>query len=89
MKNPITLLFAIGLASCAAPKAIVVEEAPEKPVKTAVADISPPATPGEPNDGLRIGDDDLLTLPSDEQLRPSSAPGGDSAAPVTIRPPKE
>ncbi len=91
MKKSFTLLFVIGLASCAAPKATVVaEEAPVKPVeKNAVADISPPiSVAGDPNDGLRIGDD-ILALPSDEQLRASPTPSGGGTAPVIVRPPKD
>lgn len=75
------------MASCAAPKAVVVEETPVKPVSKAVADTPSPTVTGGHDDGLR--EPDMLALPSDEQLRRSSAPSGDGASPVTLRPPKE
>ncbi len=87
MKTLFTLPLFLGLASCAAPKAIVIEVAPVKPVKKAVADAPKPSVPGDPNDGLRLPD--MLALPSDDQLRRSTAPSGDGAAPVIARPPKE
>jgi hypothetical protein len=88
LKNPFILLFAIGLASCAAPKAIIVEETPVKAVKNTVAEAPKPQVPADPNDGLRLPDD-MLALPDDAQLRPSAAPSGDGAAPVIVRPPKQ
>jgi hypothetical protein len=88
VKNPITILAAIAMASCAPPKAIIVEEAPVKPVKSALADAPKPPVPTDPNDGMRLPSN-MLALPDDSQLKPSGAPAGDAAAPVIVRPPKE
>lgn len=87
MKKPFTLIFALGLVSCAAPKAIVVEEAPKKRVEK-VAPVSEPLAPALADDGLRLPED-MLTLPNNSQLRPSAKPSGDGAAPVIVRPPKD
>lgn len=86
MKTPFTLLFALGLASCAAPKAIVVEEAPKKRVEK-VAPVPEPAAPALADDGFRYPD--YLTLPNSSQLRPSAKPSGEGAAPVIVRPPND
>jgi len=90
-------LLAIGLASCSAPKATIVEEAPIESgpnialTQPAISPISPKATkptlPIARNTGLRLPD--MLGLPQDEQLR--SAPGApkDGKATVIARPPEE
>lgn len=88
MKNPLTLAFIIGMASCAAPKAVVIEEAPVKPKENAVAAAPEPRPPSDPNDGLRLPED-MLALPDDSQLRSASSPSGDGDATVITRPPKE
>lgn len=87
MKNPFTLLFVIGLASCGAPKAIIIAEAPVKPAENAVAAAPEPIVPADTNDGLRLPD--MLALPDEAQLRSSPDPSGDGKATVITRPPKE
>ena len=88
MKTLLLAIFGFGIASCAAPKATVVAETP----KTQTDEITPSeplANPSmEPDDGLRIGDD-ILALPSEEQLRSSPIPSGDGDARVIARPPAE
>lgn len=88
MKNPAILFLAAGLASCAAPKAIVIEEAPiEK--QEAVASIPQPAQPTLPaNDGMRLPED-LLSLPDESQLRSAAPVPKDGDATVITRPPQE
>ena len=88
MKNTLTLAFIIGMASCAAPKAVVVGEAPVKPKENAVAAAPEPRVPADANDGLRLPED-MLALPDDSQLRSSSGSAGDGDATVITRPPKE
>ena len=86
MKNPLILLTALALASCGPPKAIIVAEAPVKPVAKPAA-APAPAVPSAPDDGLRLPD--LLALPDDEQLRSSPDPSGGGNATVITRPPAE
>ncbi|MGJ8632738.1 MAG: hypothetical protein ACSHX7_02375 [Luteolibacter sp.] len=77
------------LASCAAPKATIVEEVPEKPVAKKVA-VVPKQIDPEPvpqDTGLRLGDD-MLTMPDDSQLR-SISPESHTGSPVIARPPSE
>lgn len=84
MKNPLILLAAIALASCAAPKAVVVAEAPKKKVVTA------PAAPEEPalaDDDLRLPD--MLTLPDDTQLRSAAPLKKEGDATIITSPPTE
>ncbi|MFK7851777.1 MAG: hypothetical protein AB8D78_12445 [Akkermansiaceae bacterium] len=89
MKNPIIIAIAIGLASCAAPKATVVAETPKEKTEEKPSEVVAETTlPAGPDDGLRIGDD-ILALPSDEELRPSTASRGDGDATVITRPPAE
>lgn len=86
------LASALALMSCAAPKAIVVAEAPvpdmEKPDDASAA--SEPAVPSTSDDGIRLPD--MLGLPDEGELRSAaSLPGGktpDSGA-VIARPPTE
>jgi hypothetical protein len=89
VKYPAILLLAIGLASCAAPKAIVIAEAPMKK-ETAAAD--PASQPKQANlpadDGMRLPED-LLALPADNQLRSVAAEPKDGDATVIARPPKD
>jgi hypothetical protein len=88
VKKPLTLAFILGMASCAAPKAVVVGEAPVKPKENAVAAAPEPRVPTDANDGLRLPAD-MLALPDDSQLRSASNPSGDGDATVITRPPKE
>jgi hypothetical protein len=97
VKKSAPFLLAIGLASCSAPKATIVEEAPVESgpnialTQSGIAQVSPkatkPALPIARNTGLRLPD--MLGLPQDEQLR--SAPGApkDGKATVIARPPEE
>lgn len=86
MKNPLILLAAIALASCATPKAVVVEETGKK--KQPASAPAPPETPAAlADDGLRLGED-WLTLPEDTQLR-STAPIKDGNATIITRPPSD
>ena len=71
MKNPFILLSALALASCAPPKAIVIQEAPKTQQPAAASTTPVEKTAALPDDGLRLGD--MLTLPDDNQLR-SAAP---------------
>ncbi len=99
MKKTATFLLAIGLTSCAAPKATIVAEAPvnaapkkSKTTQTAVADFSQEAIKPTPlpvrRDGLRLPD--MLALPQDDQLRSApDAPKDGSKATVIVRPPEE
>lgn len=91
MKNPLILFTALGLASCAAPKAVVIQETPVEAPKPEAPSPTPagPRNPvvSAPDDGLRIGDD-ILALPKDEELR-SSNPSGDSDSTIIARPPAD
>ena len=87
MKYPAILLLAIGLASCAAPKAIVITEAPKK-----VEPAEPAPQPKQANlpadDGMRLPED-LLALPEDSQLRSAATEPKDGEATVIARPPQD
>lgn len=84
MKNPVILLSALALASCAAPKAAVIPEVPKKPViKAPVA----PEKPALADDGLRLPD--MLTLPDDTQLRSTAPLKKEGDATIIARPPSE
>lgn len=87
------LLPFVLLASCAAPKAVVVEE----PKKNEVVEESIPEEPavpdpGLPDDGFRMPD--LLTMPNDAEFRStipqpeSSGTGAVIARPPTDPPPR-
>jgi hypothetical protein len=74
------------LLSCAAPKAIVVTEAPETKT-TASAAVTEPATPNEPDDGIRLPD--MLGLPDEGELRSAATSPGKTpeSGAVIARPP--
>jgi hypothetical protein len=87
----VRLAPALALLSCAAPKAIVVEEVevpaqPPAPEAVVIEDLPPPL----PDGGFRMPD--LLAMPGDEEFRatspafPSSQPGSGA---VIARPPTE
>ena len=94
MKNPFIALLALGLASCAAPKAKIIYQVPEgfydKKEDIVQAPAAPaPKLPGAGDDGMRLGDE-ILSLPDESQLRataPDTPNKGDAA--VIARPPKE
>jgi hypothetical protein len=88
VKKPAILFLAIGLASCAAPKAIVVEEVSPVRKKQAPAAAPKPTPPTLPaNDGMRLPED-LLALPDDSQLRSAATPNEGDAI-IIARPPEE
>jgi hypothetical protein len=61
---------ALALMSCAAPKAIVVEEAPK--TKTGEITAAPePLVPNKPDDGIRLPD--MLGLPDEGELRSAAS----------------
>jgi hypothetical protein len=78
VKKTLTLLSAAALASCATPKAVVVAPPPKKNVEKVAAPLSESPAPALTDDRLRLGDD-ILALPSDDQLR-STAPTQKSGA---------
>lgn len=91
--NLLRTIPVIAVASCAAPKAIVVEEALPEPVlkgppAVAQEESQPPELPDLQNDGLRLPN--LLDLPGDEELRAgvSDKPARGSGA-VISRPPTD
>ncbi len=94
-KNKLILLTrlspALALLSCAAPKAVVVEEAPvskkESVQQTAAAEPEPAAS-SLADDGIRLPD--MLGLPGESEFRstrPATTSGGSGA--VIARPPVE
>jgi len=90
VKNPLIALIALGIVSCT-PKAEIVAVTPSsKPIKSQAANPQPKnLLPALPNDDMRIGDD-ILALPSDDQLRSSSnKPDREGEASVIVRPPSE
>jgi hypothetical protein len=81
---------ALALLSCAAPKASVVAENPTQETKPAeTAAVPEPATPGEPDDGIRLPD--MLGLPDEGELRSSASVPGKTpeSGAVIARPPSE
>jgi len=87
VKNPVILLAALALSSCAPPKAIVVEEAPKKQERATAtaAPVEKPAATAD--DGLRLPD--MLTLPDDDQLRSTAPTEKDGDATVITSPPSD
>lgn len=87
MKNPVILLAALALSSCAPPKAIVVEEAPKQlqPAAKPSAPVEKPAATAD--DGLRLPD--MLTLPDDDQLRSTAPTEKDGDATIITSPPSD
>lgn len=81
---------ALALLSCAAPKASVVAEAPAQETKPAEnAAVPEPASPGEPDDGIRLPD--MLGLPDEGELRSAASLPGKTpeSGAVIARPPAE
>lgn len=90
MKPLLILIAPLFVVSCAAPKAVVIEDEPTPPPTTIAQAPEPPAEPPKPTsptDGLRLPD--MLTLPGEKQFRPSTSPTADPARPVISRPPVE
>jgi hypothetical protein len=97
VKKSISFLLAIGLASCSAPKATIVEEAPINSgpnlalTQPGVAPVSlkeaKPTLPIARITGLRRPD--MLVLPQDEQLRSAPSTAKEGKATVIARPPEE
>lgn len=91
-KHTFLALIGLVLASCAAPKAAVVEQAPTpKKQKAAPEPIVPePELAAFPDEGLRLPE--MLDLPSDRDLRGSKPPAsniGSEAGAVISRPPTD
>lgn len=83
---------ALALFSCAAPKAIVIEKAPE-PKKEAVAEatVPEPQVPALPDDGIRMPTN-ILSLPDDAEFRattPVAPKPADGGSGVIVRPPTD
>jgi hypothetical protein len=84
------LALSLALCSCAAPKALVVEDAPVSKKETAgqTAAVAPEPSVGSPaDDGIRLPD--MLGLPGENEFRstrPATNTGGGSGA-VIARPP--
>lgn len=92
-KSILSAFAAMILASCAAPKAVVVEAAPapknEAPVPE-VAAVAPQVPAMKPDDGLRMPD--MLALPSESEFRATGAspvPKSPAESAVISRPPTE
>ena len=79
------------LAACAAPKAVVVEEAKKKPDTAKLEPVPVPLAPGA-DDELRDPSDLLEKLPDKNEFQATNpkAPAGNSeGAPVIAHPPSE
>lgn len=88
MKKTIILLASLALASCATPKAVVIEQAPLKQPSAVTPDATEKKLPALANDGLRLPDD-MLALPDENQLRSSAPIKGQGNATIITSPPKE
>jgi hypothetical protein len=89
----VRLLPALALCACVPPRAVIVEKAPEtkkeKPAEVA-ADTSVPAE--LPDDGIRLPDERLLSMPGDGEFRSTPLPlpvGPAGPGTVTVRPPTD
>jgi hypothetical protein len=93
LKHTFLALIGMALASCAAPEAAVVEQAPTPPQNEKVA--PEPAAPEPdlaafPDEGLRLPE--MLDLPSDGDFRATNPPAskvGSDAGAVISRPPTD
>lgn len=83
---------ALALFSCAAPKAIVIEKAPEPKKEVAAAPTEQePQVPALPDDGLRMSPN-ILSLPGDAEFRattPVAPKPADGGSGVIVRPPTD
>lgn len=87
-----TLGLGMVLASCAAPKAEVIADAPpvvKKETPVAEAEVPEPEMPTQPDNEIRMPS--MLNLPTDQEFRPSNPllPKIGSSSGVTVRPPTE
>ncbi|MBC7980649.1 MAG: hypothetical protein H7Y36_08825 [Armatimonadetes bacterium] len=89
MKTPLLPFILLGLASCAAPKAIVIAEAPaEIPKRAASKPARKTDVPTDTNDGIRLPD--MLALPEENEFRPTSPDNPkEGGSTVITRPPQE
>lgn len=80
---------ALTLLSCAAPKAIIVNEAPAPTRRQTAANSanSEPNLPALPDDGIRLPD--MLGMPGDGEFRATKPKGGTDAGAVISRPPTD
>ena len=84
--------LAIALASCAAPKAEVIADAPpaeKKKTPVVVAEVPEPEMPTLPDDEIRMPS--LLNLPTDDEFRASNPllPKSGTGSGVVVRPPTD
>lgn len=86
------ILAALALLSCAAPKAIVVQPAPQPKNPTAAAEpgVPEPEVPSPADDGIRLPD--MLAMPDDGEFRatsPTAPKAGSDTSAVIARPPTD
>lgn len=83
---------ALALFSCAAPKAVVIEKAPEPKKEVAAEPAVPePQIPALPDDGIRMPNN-ILSLPGDAEFKattPVAPKTGDAGSGVIVRPPTD
>ena len=88
----VQLLPALALCACVPPRAVIVEKAPEpKKEKPAELAVDVPVPPGGLDDGIRLPDERLLSMPGDGDFRATTLPAPGPAGPgaVTVRPPTD
>lgn len=88
MKKSIISLALLALASCATPKAVVIEQTPIKQQPSVTSDATVKKLPALANDGLRMPED-MLALPDDNQLRSTAPIKKDGNATIVTSPPTE
>jgi len=89
VKTLLIPIIALCAASCAT-KDPVVEET-QNPVKAAPPEqpVLADNKPMTPDDGLRINEDDILALPTNDQLRTHKNTTVNADSPIIVRPPTE
>ncbi len=87
------LLPMLALGSCVPPKAIIVENARETGKKEPAEELADTPVPQElPDDGIRLPDERMLTMPGDGDFRSPALPlplGPTGSGAVTVRPPTD